>query len=451
MLILFLAISFLSIGEASATDLKVGLYPYVPRLDQFKTAIQSEWEKVNPDVSLTFISSNDWDGGYLTNPPPEADVYVFDAIFFDYFRSQNFLSPIQASEIENLGDFVQYAINGVQANGTYYAIPQLGCANILFYQEKDTAIANATNLDEINKALCPCTYTSEIPPDRRGMMLDMAGGTTNAALYLDIAHSLTGQYPFPLPLSTSQLNPQAVDNMQELLAMASYENATDQDGDINAYERADWFSDGWGRALMGYTEAMSNMSEETRQNIGFKVMPLSNQDESYPGVFYADVIGINTTTEQRGTRNLAVQLANTIAASKTMVASIGTDANYSYPQYLMATRPSVFNTLKQSFPLYADMYSLIADNNPIMFKLNEQSRSWLKTMKDIIRNKAREDYSCGYDYPATEFIANNSAAPPICENTCVSHSGWNGQWTNAYPAAQETSVCGCNACPLPSS
>ena len=27
--------------------------------------------------------------------------------------------------------------------------------------------------------------------------------------------------------------------------------------------------------------------------------------------------------------------------------------------------------------------------------------------------------------------------------------GWNGQWTNEFPAAQEPSVCGCNACPLP--
>ena len=334
-LILCLALSFLGAEQASATGLKVGLYPYVPRPEQFQTAIQSEWKKIQPDIPLTFISVEDWDGGYSKDPPSDADVYVFDAMFFDYFRSQDLLEPMQASEIKALDDFVQYAIDGVQVDGTYYAIPQLGCANILFFQKEDAAVANAMNLDEINNALCSCTYTSEIPPDRRGIMLDMAGGTTNAALYLDIAHSLTGQYPFPLPMNGSQLNSQAIDNMQELLAMASYENATDQDGTIKAYERADWFSDGWGRALMGYTEAMSNMSEEMRQNIGFKAMPLSNQDESYPGVFYADVIGVNPTTEQRGTRDLAIQLANTMAASETMIASIGADTNHTYPQYLM--------------------------------------------------------------------------------------------------------------------
>ncbi|WP_293087628.1 thiamine pyridinylase [Moorena sp. SIO3H5] len=444
-----MAISLLGIGEASATELHVALYPYVPRLEQFQTAIQAEWQKVQPEVPLNFVPAEDWDGGYSNNPPENADVYVFDAMFFDYFRSQNWLEPIQASEINNLEDFVEYAIDGVKVGQEYYAIPQLGCANILFYHKEDAAIANATNLDQIQNALSSCTYTSEIPPDIRGMMLDMAGGTTNATLYLDIAHSLTGQYPFLLPENESQLNSQAIDNMQELLGMASYENATDQDDSIKSYQRADWFSDGWGRALMGYTEAMSNMSENTRQNIGFKVMPLSDQDQSYPEVFYADVIGVNTTSEERGTRDLAVKLANTMAASTTMIASIGADASHPYPQYLMATRPTIFQTLEKSFPLYGDMFRLIQGQNIIMFKVNDQSRSWLNTMKNSIRENAREDYSCGCDYPAIEPILNNTYAPWICGDTCADHGGWNGQWSNAYPAAQETSVCGCNACPLP--
>ncbi|NEO40500.1 MAG: thiamine pyridinylase [Moorea sp. SIOASIH] len=451
-LILALAISLLGIGEALATELKVALYPYVPRLEQFQTAIQAEWDLVEPNVPLNFVPSEDWDGGYSKNPPEDADVYVFDAMFFDYFRSKNWLEPIQASEIDNLDDFVEYAIDGVKVDGEYYAIPQLGCANIIFYHKEDAAIANATNLDEINNALSSCTYTSEIPPNIRGMMLDMAGGTTNATLYLDIAHSLTGQYPFPLPWTESELNSQAIDNMQDLLGMASYENATDSmKPKQQPYQQAEWFSNGWGRAFMGYTEAMSHMSENTRQNIGFKVMPLSDQDQSYPEVFYADVIGVNTTTEQRGTRDLAVKLANTMAASTTMIASIGPDGTSDYPQYLMATRPSVFQTLEKSFPLYGDMFRLIQGQNIIMFKVNDQSRSWLNTMKNSIRENAREDYSCGCDYPAIEPILNNSYAPEICGNTCADHgSSWNGQWTNAYPAAQETSVCGCNACPLPS-
>nr|WP_293064553.1 MULTISPECIES: thiamine pyridinylase [unclassified Moorena] len=288
-------------------------------------------------------------------------------------------------------------------------MPQLGCANIIFYHKEDAAIANATKLDEIQNVLGSCTYTSEIPPDIRGMMLDMSGATTNATLYLDIAHSLTGQYPFPLPWEKSELNSQAIENMQELLGMASYENATDSmEPKQQPYQQAEWFSNGWGRAFMGYTEAISNMSENTRQNIGFKVMPLSDQDQSYPEVFYADLIGVNTTTKERGTRDLAVKLANTMAASTTMIASIGPDASHPYPQYLMATRPSVFQTLEESFPLYGDMFRLIQGQNIIMFKVNDQSRSWLETMKKKIRDQARQNYSCGCDYPAIKTIINKN-------------------------------------------
>jgi thiamine pyridinylase len=278
-------------------------------------------------------------------------------------------------------------------------------------------------------------------------MLDMGGKTTNVSLYLDTTHGLTGQYPFPLPSSPSELNPEAIDNLQELLAMASYENGTNDS--IGAYERSEWFSEGWGRAVMGYTESMSAMNAGTLENIGFKVMPLSQEDESYPAILYADVIGVNTTTVARGTRDLAVQLANTIAASETMVLSIGPDGNRPSPQYLMATRPSVFQTLEQSFPLYGEMYNLITDNDPIMFKLAPNSHEWIASMGNTIRGEVREDYPCGCDYPTTALIIDNSMAPPICQATCANHGGWSGQWTNQYPTAQGTSVCGCNACPTP--
>ncbi len=435
-------------GSASAneTHLTVALYPYVPRFEQFQTAIQTEWDKVQPGVTLNFLPSSEWDGGYSDNPPANVDVYVFDGMFFDYFLSQKWLEAMQASEISNLNDFVGYAIEGVKVGEQYYALPQLGCANILFYEKNDGELAKATKLSEINSTLSQCTYTSEIPPDQRGLMLDMSGGTTNAALYLDTAHSITGQYPFPLPQDQSQINPAAMKNMRELLAMASYENGTtsvSQD-----YERGTWFSKGWGRALIGFTEHMSVMSPETRQNIGFKVMPLSDIDNA--PLFYADVVGVNTTTNQRGTRTLAVQLANVIAASNTMIASIGPDNSNPYPQYLMATRPSVFQALWQTFPLYKEMYALITNDDPIMFKVDSESREWLASMKSTITSDARQNYACGCDQPAALPISDNTAATAICNTTCKNNGGWNGQWTNAYPAAQDGSVCGCNSCPVSS-
>lgn len=444
-LILILVLSIVAV-PANGTELTVGLYPYVPRLEQFQTAIKTQWAKVQPKVTLKFLSAADWDGGYSNNPPKNVDVYVFDAMFFDYFQSQNWLEPMSADEIDNLDDFVKYAIDGVKVGKQYYAIPQLGCANILFYQKEDEALVKATTLSEINTALSQCTYTSQIPPDRRGLMLDLVGGTTNASLYLDTVHSLTGQYPFSLPWDKSQLNPTALNNLRKLLTMASYQNGTTN---VKDYERASWFSQGWGRAFIGYTESMSKMSEETRQKISFKVMPLS--DNPNPPLFYADVIAVNTTTHQRGTRNLAVQLANVMAASTTMVASIGPDSDNSQPQYLMATRPSVFQTLASTFPIYNDMYNLIENHHPLMFKVGKQSHEWLTAMKDTIRTNVRQNYSCGCDYPATQLISNDNEAQAICKATCMAHGGWSGQWSNEnLPTSLEKPMCSCKACPVSS-
>lgn len=444
-LLLLLILILFPLSKVTAANgpqsLTVGLYPYVPRLDQFQTAIRQQWAQVEPGVSLNFLPQNQWDGGYSDDPPPNADVYVFDGMFFEYFRAQGWLEAMAASEIQNLGDFIDYAIGGVKVGEQYYAIPLLGCANILFYQKGDAALANATTLSEVHNALSQCTYTSQIPPDPRGLMVDLAGGTSNAVMYLDTEHAITGVYPLPLPSDQSQIDPNAMANVRLLLKMASFWNGT-KELDVQ-YGRAAWFNQGYGRAYVGFTESMSAMSADTRSQTRFKVMPLANVDNR--PLFYADVIGVNTSTATRGTRALAVKLANVMAASGTVVASIGPDSANPYPQYLMATRPSVFQTLGQRFPIYNDMYAL-TETNPIMFGLNETARVWLKKMKNTIRSDVRSGYACGCDYPSSVPIWNNADAQTKCPATCQAHGGWNGQWTNAPPAPG--SVCGCNACPL---
>ncbi|ONB93523.1 thiamine pyridinylase, partial [Burkholderia pseudomallei] len=431
-------------GDAAAVgQLTVALYPWVPRVDQFKRAIETEWKKAQPGVALRFVSAHAWDGGYRNDPPASADVYVYDAIFLDYFRSQNWLEPLAADEIQHIDDFLPYAIQGVKAGDRYYSIPQLGCANVLFYRKDDAALAAATTLTQVRGALEQCTFTSEIPPDRRGLMVDMSGRTTNAALYLDAAHSRTGAYPLPLPWNANDLNGEALGSLRALMAMSSWPNATAELP--GQYDRSVWFSDGEGRAVIGYSESMSAMSEAARRDLDFKFLPLS--DTPQPPLFYADVIGVNTTTHARGTRALAVQLANVIAASSTMVQSVGPDGS-GVPQYLFSARRSVLHTLAQRYPLYRKMVALLDAREPVMFKIDAQSRNWLASMSGPIAQRARADYPCGCDIDTALPIADYRGAQAVCPTVCAAQGGWNGQWTNQSPAAPAArSACGCNACP----
>ncbi|MEA2884429.1 MAG: thiamine pyridinylase [Bradyrhizobium sp.] len=426
---------------AFAVTLKVALYPYVPRLDQFETAIREAWSTAEPTVPLTFTAPGEWDGGYKKDPPNDVDVYVFDAMYFEYFRQQN-LVAMDPAEVLNKDDFLPYARQAVLVDDKYYAIPQLGCANILFYNKDDAAIANAATLEQLQGVLGKCTFTSEIPPDKRGLMLDMAGSTTNATLYLDIAHSVNGTYPLPKP--SQPPNASYITNQKAMLNMSSFWDITSENPD--AYIRGVWYSQGYGRAFMGFTETMERMTPQALDGIGFKVMPLSNVVTN-PPLFYVDAIGVNTTSVQRNTRDLAVKLANVIASADVVVASFRKRQQDTNPQYLMSVRNSAFTSLGNDYPIYKRMHQLATSSNPVAFKLDHSVRSWMPDFANTVRTEVRANYACGCDQVSGETIANNAAAPPICAAVCQNHGGWNGEWTNQQQPTPR-SVCGCKACPL---
>src|SRR5688572_6000812 len=108
---LALAFALAATSTASlAQSLTVALYPYVPNIGQFQSAITAAWQQVQPSVQLNFINDmNVWDGGYNTDPPAQADVFVFDAMFFEQFRAQNNLVAMAPNEVQNAADFLAYA------------------------------------------------------------------------------------------------------------------------------------------------------------------------------------------------------------------------------------------------------------------------------------------------------------------------------------------------------
>lgn len=418
-------------------ELVLALYPYVPRLEQFKNSIQEKWQEIEPKVTLKILSLEDWDGGYEKDPPANVDVYVFDAIFLNYFKSNGLLLPLEKTEIEGKKDFLSYASEGVQFDDKFYAIPQLGCSNILFYWDADTAMKNATQLTELYQTIGECSYTSKIPPDSRGLMIDMGDGITNSCLYMDALASVKNEFPVPEPENKQQVDVQAMNNLRTLLKMGSYYNATQQ----QPYEAASWFSNGYGRAVVGFTESISAMNPESLQHIDFKVMPLSDNDKK--ALFYADVIGIHPNVEQRGIRQLAVELANLLASSENMIDSIGAKQS-SQPQYLMPTRHTVFSQLAKSYPIYQKMYDLVKSANPILFTLDEDAKIWLESMKGTLSQMVSENYTCGCDIVAGQ-IWNQQDVESKCPSICAEYGGWSGEWNTAV---NQNSVCRCNTCPV---
>ena len=428
---------FAANNAVAAQTLKVALYPWVPRIDQFKQAIEIEWKKVQPEVAISW--ADEWDGGYNKDPEVSYDVYVFDAVYFDYFKSKGWLIGLKESQIENWDDILEYARKGVTEDGQIYAIPQIGCGSILFYHKNDTVLAKATTLNDVTSAIGSCVFYGQHPPSSNiGLMLDLSGGTTNACNYIESVHEKLNQYPVPMPENPQEVDKTAISNIQSALASSSFRDAYYEGS--NAYIRAEWFNRGNGRAYIGFTESLSELGEEPLQNVAFKPMPWSNNlTGNNSPLFYSDVIGIQPETKSRGTEALAVQLANLMASASVIVQSFG-PSDSKGPQYLMPVRTSVFQQLGSQFPIYSKLYQMVSSVSPILFKLDANSKEWLQKMKPTIKNMIMADPGCYTDIEAGP-IWNDEDAQQKCPDVCEEHGGWNGQWKTIIPG--KMSVCGC--------
>lgn len=375
-------------SQQSASEqltLRVALYPYVPRLQQFKDVLADMWTR--SDVALELVS---WDC-YDDDPPPDLDVFVFDAIFLDYFRAQGYLSPYAAAEIDDIDDFLDYAITGSRVGDRYYALPQLGCASLLFYRAGDTQLADARTLDDINRAIGTCSYTDAEPPAGKGLMIDMSGGTTVASYYIEATQDLQHKYtPSPELPDADQLEPAALGQLAEVLSLASVKNARSYSDD-NPYQRATWFGQGLGRANVGFTESMSAMGE-ARHQVNFKPLPMNGSPDI--ALFYSDMIGVNSAITQPRKRAAAVQLANLLASTEYIVRAFGPREANGVAQYLMPVRESVFARLGATLPLYREMRAMVDSVTPHLFRLGANARPWLEGQKSAIRDRVYDSAVC---------------------------------------------------------
>ncbi|MDO6686476.1 thiamine pyridinylase, partial [Agarivorans sp. 3_MG-2023] len=429
----------------------VGLYPYVPRVEQFKTVLEEKWAELGNGITLEIITDeNVWDGGYGKDPS-KLDVFVFDALFLNKYRASNILQDLSASDInpDGLDDFLPYAINGVKNKdgSTYAAIPLLGCTNILFYN-KGIGLENANTFDEVRNIVKTCQYTGLVPGQapHNGMMLDISGKTTNASYYIATQYAMNGTYPFPTP---SSINNNVISRLHTLMEMSSYLNSSK--ADFAPYQRGIWFGQGYGNSFVGFTESMWGIAKGNNgrlpDNFGFKPLPLWDNGETTNPIFYADVIGVNSKSNDLAN---AKKLAALMASKDVVVASsTGVGQADGVPQYLLLTLKSAFDTLASSYPTYADMKVMANNPNIKMFTLSDSLYKWFDANKSQIQTNISKSYSCGCD-KATEIYLTSGNATSTCKSICSDQGGWNGQWTTAPPfvPSKSVSVCGCNSCPI---
>jgi len=369
-------------------SLEVGLYPYVPRLEQFKETIQKQWYAKYPNVKLNF--NTQWSGGY-NNEPTNLDVFVFDAAYLDDYIDKAFLLTLNQSQIDDFDDLLPYAKEGVKADNTdnYYGIPQIGCGTLLFYRKSDLELKKANTLTSITNTLGQCTYDTLIPPKGTGLMMDFSSGTTNGDFYLEATQDIYGKYTTNPPKAPRKdlLDPWPINNVAQLLETTSVKHALDK-----TVNRAEKFAQGYGRAYVGYSESMSSLDQKTRDNIEFKYLPFSDNNDVH--LFYSDIAGINPRVIQNNMKSYAIELLNILTSSETFVDATKATQKDPVAQYLLPVRFSTFTKLSKDYPLYTKLFQLVKENDPKLFRLGVGANQWLSDNKNVITNQIFNQNQC---------------------------------------------------------
>ena len=352
----------------------VAIYPYVPDQTAFTDAINDAWGQLAGAPPLQFVAYDCYSG----DPPANLDVFVFDGIYLSHLAASGQLRPFQPGEISDESDILNYALEGAKYDGTLYGIPQIGCTNILYYREGDTAVQNATGLTTLYAALGDATYTTAKPPLGQGFMMDFSGGTTSACTYVAANESHTNSFTQDPPLPPyTDLNAPTLDNLRTMVKMAGVAQASY--GETSDYQRAQWFNQGYGRAMVGFSEAMSQMGT-ILDDVELKEMPLA--DASGAALYYVDIVGVNSAVAGTIDEQWAVELADIMASHDVLIEAFDNSGN---PQYLYPVRNSVFETLSATYPKYGRMWAIVQDLNPVAFRLGTDVRTWLADNKNGIQ------------------------------------------------------------------
>jgi thiamine pyridinylase len=359
--------------------LRVALFPYVPAPQQMQDLISRHWKERHPDVPVEFVN---WDG-YKKDPDPDLDVFEYDAIFLDHVVRNNFASPLNLSEIENVQDLLAFALSGSMVDGIPYGIPRLACSPVLFYRKGDREIEAAQSLRNLFEVIGESDGNQPEPPKGKGLLLDLTGGTTCACLYLDAVSDLIKNYSVVPELpAADQLNEEAVSNLNLLTRMAGKAQVLFENYDG---QRARWFADGSGRAFVGFTESLYHIPKSVHEDVRIRSLPLA-QDNSV-NLFFVDILSISAAISGRR-RELALEFANLCASYEVMLGCLLLEDLGRSPQYLLPVRKSLLydQRLVEAAHLYKDLQPILEDS-PKTFRIGIASRDWLRKTKGTIQGR----------------------------------------------------------------
>ena len=362
-----------AITRNSDLTLEVALYPYVPDPDAFRQAVRDAWTPEHPDVGLHFV---EWDC-YVSDPDPELDVFVYDAIYLSSFVEEGYLLPIPEDKIRNREDLFPFALEGCRSDGTLYALPQLLCTDFLYTRKDDSVLSDVSDLPALYDVLGDRKTRSVIPEENEGLLINLSDTPTKTTMYLDALMDERQAYTdySRLP-STSELSAPVLERLEEIWKMGGDEQVTYWPEDNDTFVRARWFAEGRGRAYIGYSEAMNAMGDNADEVI---VRLFSYDAGRNIPLFYADAVGIRSDIGGEK-KELAFELANLLISEEVLTKMSLPAEDGGVPQYLLTPRRSVYEALSGDYPIYGRLKEMLDSPENHVFRLGAGARDFIAGM-----------------------------------------------------------------------
>ena len=365
-----------AVQNAPLQPMNVALYPYVPDIGRFETAVRKAWTEEHEDIPLNFV---DWDC-YVDDPSGEADVFVFDAVFLSDFVQSGCLLPIPENRVSNISDIVLFALEGCREDGTLRAVPQMLCTYLLYTRKSDTELSSVNDIVTLHDIIGDRNNQTEKPEANEGLLIDLSDDTAKAAIYLDALCDADGKYStYTTVPDMKDISPDALEVLRLLRRMGGTEQVNYISGNA-LYERAEWFAEGSGRAYIGFAEAMSAMGNSA-DDMDFRLFSYTEND-NIP-LFFCDAAGIRSDIPDEK-KELAYELLDIVTCERVMTEALSPDRESGIPQYILPARIGVYDALGTEYPVYGRLKEIAAAGDNKLFKIGPEAREYFTRSKAVL-------------------------------------------------------------------
>ena len=332
--------------SATAEEITVAFFPYFPDLAFCQESLTAQWAALEPDVPLRFVSYNCYD----EDDPGDTDVLLYDAMSMTALVQNGHIRPLDLSSVAQADGIYSSALESAYCDGQLYGVPAFLCTNCLFYRQDDHALDEVQSIEQLYRVIGDRDTPSTKPTDEMdGLVEDLVDSAP--FFYQDAIMDCAGMY-FTGDPELSPPDEGAIDVLRMMDAMSGMYEMEDIDDSSVLIE---WFREGCGRAYYGYTESLYGMEAMIDQLV---LRPIAFDESGNIQLFYVDVASLGTTEQSPEKIALCMKLINLMTSEELMTAwCLGGDS----PQYLLPSRPAVYDRLAESLPVYHTLATLVAD------------------------------------------------------------------------------------------